>query len=266
MGALSATWDKKYREPFMPLIPDIKHVPPDNSAKIGEAITEKTAAVLLEPVRGEGGIRVPPDGYLQEVREICNRRGVLLILDEVQSSFGRTGKLFGCENWLVTPDIMCLAKPFAGGLPIGITVATENIMSAFKVGEHSTTFSGSPLVCAAGCAAIDALVEEKLAEKAASNGKYFKAQLEELMAKYRIIKEVRGLGLMLGIELRYDVYGVLSKALNKGVLVIDAGKTVVRLLPPLVITKPQIDRAITALDAALGEEENERANSSTVLN
>lgn len=265
MGALSATWDKKYREPFMPLVPDIKHVPPDNSAKIGEAITEKTAAVLLEPVRGEGGIRVPPDGYLQEVREICNRRGVLLILDEVQSSFGRTGKLFGCENWGVTPDIMCLAKPFAGGLPIGITVAKENIMSAFKVGEHSTTFSGSPLVCAAGCAAIDALVEEKLAEKAASNGKYFKAQLEELAAKYRIIKEVRGLGLMLGMELRYDVYGVLTKTLNKGVLVIDAGKTVVRLLPPLVITKPQIDRAITALDAALGEEENERA-SSTVPN
>jgi acetylornithine/LysW-gamma-L-lysine aminotransferase len=189
-----------------------------------------------------------------------------LILDEVQSSFGRTGKLFGCENWGVTPDIMCLAKPFAGGLPIGITVAKENIMSAFKVGEHSTTFSGSPLVCAAGSAAIDVLVEEKLAEKAASNGKYFKAQLEELASKYRIIKEVRGLGLMLGMELRYDVYGVLAKTLNKGVLVIDAGRTVVRLLPPLVINKPQIDRAITALDAALGDEENERASSSPVPN
>jgi LysW-gamma-L-lysine/LysW-L-ornithine aminotransferase len=266
MGALSATWDKKYREPFMPLVPDIKHVAPDNSAKIGEAITEKTAAVLLEPIRGEGGIRVPPDGYLQEVREICNRRGVLLILDEVQSSFGRTGKLFGCENWGVTPDIMCLAKPFAGGLPIGITVAKENIMSAFKVGEHSTTFSGSPLVCAAGCAAIDVLVEEKLADKAAANGKYFKMLLDGLATKHKIIKEVRGLGLMLGMELRYDVYGVLSKALNKGLLVIDAGRTVVRLLPPLVISKPQIDRAITALDQALEEEENERANSSTVPN
>jgi LysW-gamma-L-lysine/LysW-L-ornithine aminotransferase len=266
MGALSATWDKKYREPFMPLVPDIKHVAPDNSAKVGEAITEKTAAVLLEPIRGEGGIRVPPDGYLQEVREICNRRGVLLIFDEVQTSFGRTGKLFGCESWGVTPDIMCLAKPFAGGLPIGITVAKENIMSAFKVGEHSTTFSGSPLVSAAGCAAIDVLVEEKLADKAAANGKYFKTQLEGLAAKHKIIKEVRGLGLMLGMELRYDVYGVLSKALNKGLLVIDAGRTVVRLLPPLVITKPQIDRAITALDQALEEEENERASSSTVPN
>jgi acetylornithine/LysW-gamma-L-lysine aminotransferase len=262
MGALSATWDKKYRDPFMPLIPDIKHVGPDNSAKVGEAITDKTAAVLMEPIRGEGGIRVPPDGYIQQVREICNRRGVLLIFDEVQTSFGRTGKNFGCENWGVTPDIMCLAKPFAGGLPIGITVAKENIMSAFKVGEHSTTFSGSPLVCAAGCAAIDALVEEKLAEKAASNGKYFKTQLEGLAEKYKIIKEVRGLGLMLGMELRYDVHGVIEKTLNKGVLVIDAGRTVVRLLPPLVITKPQIDRAVKALDEALGEEENERASSS----
>jgi LysW-gamma-L-lysine/LysW-L-ornithine aminotransferase len=265
MGALSATWDKKYREPFMPLIPEIKHVSPDNPAKVDEAITEKTAAVLMEPIRGEGGIRVPPDGYLQEIREICNRKNVLLIFDEVQTSFGRTGKLFGCQNWDVTPDVMCLAKPFAGGLPIGITVAKENIMSAFKVGEHSTTFSGSPLVCAAGCAAIDALVEEKLAEKAAVNGKYFKTQLEGLMAKHKIVKEVRGLGLMLGMELRYDVYGVLAKAQSKGVLVIDAGRTVVRLLPPLVITKAQIDKAVTVIGEALGEEENERA-SSTVPN
>ncbi len=265
MGALSATWDKKYREPFMPLIPDVKHVAPDNSAKIGEAITEKTAAVLLEPIRGEGGIRVPPNGYLQEVREICTRRGVLLMLDEVQSSFGRTGKVFGCENWVVTPDVMCLAKPFAGGLPIGITVAKEAVMSTLKVGEHSTTFSGSPLVCAAGCAAVDALLEEKLPDKAASNGKYFKTQLEELASKHKIVKEVRGLGLMLGIELRFDVYGVIKKALDKGVLIIDAGRTVIRILPPLVINKPQIDRAITALDEALEEEENERANSSSTV-
>jgi acetylornithine/LysW-gamma-L-lysine aminotransferase len=265
MGALSATWDKKYREPFMPLIPEVKHVAPDNAEKIREAITDKTAAVLMEPIRGEGGVRVPPDGYLQQVREICNEKNVLLIFDEVQTSFGRTGKLFGCQNWDVTPDIMCLAKPFAGGLPIGITIAKENIMVSLKIGEHSTTFSGSPLVCAAGCAAIDALLEEKLTEKAAVNGKYFKSQLEGLQAKHKIIKEVRGLGLMLGMELRFDVHNVILKALDRGILVLDAGRTVVRLLPPLVIEKAQIDKAIAVLDTVLGEEENERA-SSTVSN
>lgn len=265
MGALSATWDKKYREPFTPLVPEIKHVAPDNADKIREAITEKTAAVLMEPIRGEGGIRVPPDGYLQAVRQICDEKNVLLIFDEVQTSFGRTGKLFGCQNWDVTPDIMCLAKPFAGGLPIGITVAKENIMASFKIGEHSTTFSGSPLVCAAGCAALDALIEENLTEHAAEMGKYFKAGLEGLMAKHKIVKEIRGLGLMLGMELRFDVHNIIQKAADRGVLVLDAGRTVVRLLPPLVINKKQIDRAINVLDEVLGEEENERA-SGTVPN
>jgi acetylornithine/LysW-gamma-L-lysine aminotransferase len=266
MGALSATWDKKYREPFMPLVPEIKHVAPDNADKLREAITEKTAAVLMEPIRGEGGVRVPPDGYLQAVREICNEKGVLLIFDEVQTGFGRTGKLFGCQNWGVIPDVMCLGKPFAGGLPIGITIAKEHIMSTLKVGEHSTTFSGSPMVCAAGCAAIDALLEEKLVERAAVNGKYFKEQLEGLQAKHKIVKEVRGLGLMLGMELRYDVLNVIMKTLGRGVLVLDAGRTVVRMLPSLVIEKEQIDKAITVLDSVLGEEENERASSSTVPN
>jgi len=199
------------------------------------------------------------------VRQICSEKNVLLIFDEVQTSFGRTGKLFGCQNWGVTPDVMCLAKPFAGGLPIGITVAKENIMSALKIGEHSTTFSGSPIVCAAGCAAIDALIEEKLTDRAATLGKYFKAQLEELQAKHKIIKEVRGLGLMLGMELRFDVHNVILKTVEKGVLVLDAGRTVVRLLPPLVIEKEQIDRAVLVLDEVLEEEENERA-SSTVSN
>ncbi len=260
MGALSVTWDKKYREPFLPLIPDIKHVAPDNADKIRESITDKTAAVLMEPIRGEGGVRVPPDGYLQAVREICDEKGILLMFDEVQTSFGRTGKLFGGQNWGVTPDVMCLAKPFAGGLPIGITVAKENIMSSLKIGEHSTTFSGSPLVCAAGCAAIDVLLEEDLAGKAAINGNYFKSKLEGLQSKHKIIKEVRGLGLMLGMELRYDVHNVILKALDRGVLVLDAGRTVVRLLPPLVIEKEQIDKAIEVLDSVLGEEENERAS------
>jgi acetylornithine/LysW-gamma-L-lysine aminotransferase len=265
MGALSATWDKKYREPFQPLVPEFKHVPPDNLEKLSEAITDKTAAVLLEPIRGEGGVRVPPDDFLPGVREICDETDVLLILDEVQTSFGRTGKLFACEHWRVIPDVMCLAKPFAGGLPIGLTVAKEHVMSAFKVGEHSSTFSGSPLVCAAGCAAINVLVEDKLADRAATLGKYFKAKLEELQAKYKIVKEVRGLGLMLGMELRYDVRNIILKTMDRGVIILDAGRNVLRFLPPLVIEKAQIDKTISVLDEVIEEEENERS-SGTVVN
>src|SRR3989304_2843803 len=258
MGALSATWDKKYREPFQPLVPEFKHVPPDNLEKVKEAITEKTAAIIAEPIRGEGGIRIPPDGFIQGLRETCDEKNVLLIFDEVQTGFGRTGKLFACEHWSVIPDVLCLAKPFAGGLPIGITVAREKLMSSFKVGEHSTTFSGSPLVCAAACAAIDVLLEEKLVERAASLGGDFKAKLEDMQAKHKIIKEVRGLGLMIGVEPELDVLSVLLKAMDKGVLILDAGKNVLRFLPPLVIEKEQIDKVLSVLDSVLGEEENAR--------
>jgi len=258
MGALSATWDKKYREPFQPLVPEFKHVPPDNLEKVREAITDKTAAVLVEPIRGEGGVRIPPDGFIQGLRETCDEKNVLLIFDEVQTGFGRTGKLFACEHWSVIPDVMCLAKPVAGGLPIGVTVAKENVMSSLKVGEHSTTFSGSPLVCAAACAAIDVLLEEKLVERAASLGGYFKAKLEDMQARYKIIREVRGLGLMIGVELRFDVLSILLKTMSRGVLILDAGKNVLRFLPPLVIEKEQIDKALSVLDAVLGEEENAR--------
>ncbi len=255
MGALSATWDKKYRRPFQPLVPEFKHVPPDNLEKLAEAVTDKTAAVLLEPIRGEGGIRVPPCDFLPGVKKLCDEKNVLLILDEVQTSFGRTGKMFGCDHWCVTPDVICLAKPFAGGLPIGITVAKEEIMSSLKIGEHSTTFSGSPLVCAAGCAAIDVLVKNKLAERAEKIGAYFKAKLEELQTKHNIVKEVRGLGLMLGMEFRYDVRNIILKTMEKGVLVLDAGRNILRFLPPLVIEKEQIDKTLIVLDEVIGEEE-----------
>lgn len=260
MGALSATWDKKYREPFLPLIPDFKHVPPDNINKVREAITEKTAAVIVEPVRGEGGIRVPPDDFLQGLRDACDEKNIVLIFDEVQTGFGRTGKMFACEHWKTIPDVMCLAKPIAGGLPIGVTVAKEHIMSSLKVGQHSTTFSGSPIVCAAGCAAINVLLEEKLVDRAATLGNYFKSQLEDLQAKHRIIKEVRGLGLMLGMELKFDVLNIILKAMEMGVLFLDAGRTVLRFLPPLVTEKEQIEAAISILDKVIGNEENERAS------
>ena len=261
MGALSATWDKKYREPFHPLIPEIKHVPPDNLEKMRAAIPENTAAIILEPIRGEGGVRIPPEEYLKGLRELCSEKNILLIFDEVQTGFGRTGKMFGCQHSGVTPDIMCLAKPFAGGLPIGITIAKESIMSSLKLGEHSTTFSGNPLVSAAGCAAIDALREEKLVERAEVIGRYFFEKLEELQKKHHIVKEVRGKGLMIGMELRYDVLNVIMKSMEKGILILDAGKTVLRFLPPFVIEKEQIDQVVKVLDEVLEEEENARSSS-----
>ncbi|WP_455369881.1 aspartate aminotransferase family protein, partial [[Eubacterium] cellulosolvens] len=164
MGALSATWDRKYREPFLPLVPEFKHVPYGNIAKLEEALSENTAAVIVEPIQGEGGVKIPPEGYIKNVRQICDENETLMIADEVQTGFGRTGKVFACEHSDITPDIMCLAKSVAGGLPLGITVARPEIMSSFRLGEHSTTFGGNPLVCAAASAAIDALIEERLPE------------------------------------------------------------------------------------------------------
>ena len=254
MGALSATWKKKYREAFMPLVPGFKHVPPNNLEKIKSAITDKTAAVLVEPVRGEGGVLLNSDDFLTELRELCDEKDILLILDEVQTGFGRTGKVFACEHWNVVPDIMCLAKSVAGGLPMGATFAKEEVMAAFQRGEHSSTFSGNPLVCAAASAAIDVLVEERLPERATTLGGYFKSKLEGLAEKYNIVREVRGLGLMLGMELRFDVYNILLDCMDRGVLVLDAGRNVIRFLPPLVIEKKQIDTVVEVLDAVMEQE------------
>ncbi|MGB9853253.1 MAG: aspartate aminotransferase family protein [Candidatus Bathyarchaeales archaeon] len=264
MGALSATWDRKYRDPFKPLVPEFKHVPADNLEKVEEAITEKTAAVLVEPIRGEGGVRVPPEGFLKGLRDVCDEKKVLLIFDEVQTGFGRTGKVFACEHWKVIPDILCMAKSVAGGLPIGVTIAKEEVMASLKVGEHTSTFSGNPLVCAAACAAIEVLMKERLPERAATLGEYFKGRLENLKAHHKIIREVRGLGLMLGVELRFDVLNVLMESMENGVIILDAGKNVLRFLPPLVIEKVQIDKVISILDMVLEEEEHERLRSSTL--
>jgi LysW-gamma-L-lysine/LysW-L-ornithine aminotransferase len=254
MGALSATWKKKYREPFMPLVPGFKHVPPNNLEKIEATITDKTAAVLVEPVRGEGGILPPTDDFLPGLRELCDKKGVLLIFDEVQTGFGRTGKNFACEHWNIIPDILCSAKSIAGGLPMGATFAKEEVMSSFQRGEHSSTFSGNPLVCAAASAAIDVLIEEKLPEKAATNGAYFKSKLNALAEKYNIVREVRGLGLMLGMEMRFDVYNIIVGCMERGILVLDAGRNVVRFLPPLIINREQIDRVVETLDAVMEQE------------
>jgi len=262
MGALSATWDKKYRDPFLPLVPGFKHVPYGNPERLRDAATADTAAMLVEPIQGEGGVRVPPQGYLNEVREICDEKQILMIADEVQTGFGRTGKIFACEHSKVIPDIMCLAKAVGGGLPLGITIARQDVMSSLKLGEHSTTFGGNPLVCAAASAAIDVLITERLAERAAELGAHFIKRLERLQAEHSIVREVRGVGLMIGVETRFDVLNILQKLMAGGIIALDAGRNIVRFLPPLVISREQLDTVANSMDKVLTEEEDERLRGS----
>ncbi|MEM2895962.1 MAG: aspartate aminotransferase family protein [Candidatus Bathyarchaeia archaeon] len=258
-GALSATWNKKYREPFEPLLSDFKHIPYGNIESVEEAVTENTAGVLVEPIQGEGGVKVPPSGFLNGLREICDKKKVLLIIDEVQTGFGRTGKMWACEHWKVTPDIMCFGKAVAGGIPMGITVAKESIMDSLKVGEHSTTFGGNPLACAAASATLDVIIEENLPERAKELGDYFKTRLNEIKNRHKVIREVRGLGLMIGVECRFDVYNIIMSMLKRKIIILDAGRNVLRFLPPLVISKEDLDRVLEELDSVLKEEEDARA-------
>jgi len=258
LGALSITWDKKYREPFMPLVPQVKHVPFGNIEKLQEVISNDTAAVITEPIQGEGGVRFPPNGFLEQLRELCNEKEILLIIDEIQTGFGRTGKLFAFQHFGIVPDITCLAKGVAGGIPIGLTLSKNGIMSSLKVGEHSTTYGGNPLACAAAAATIDILEQENLPEKARAQGKYLVSKLDQLRDDHAIIREVRGLGLMIGVEMRFEVIDIILGSLERGVLMLDAGRNVLRFLPPLVITRTHIDRAIEVLDEVIGEKESGR--------
>jgi acetylornithine/LysW-gamma-L-lysine aminotransferase len=258
LGSLSATWDKRYRTPFEPLVPGFIHVPYGRPDRVKDAVTEATAAVLVEPIQGEGGIKVPPLDFLSELRVICDATGALLICDEVQTGFGRTGRLFASEHFNVVPDVLCLAKAIGGGVPIGAMVAKEAVMASLQLGDHSSTFGGNPLTCAAAAAAVDVVVEERLPERAARLGSYFMARLKELQEKYTVVREVRGMGLMIGVEFRFDVYNLILGALKQGVLMLDAGRNVLRFLPPLVISREQLDRVVEVLDAVIGEEERAR--------
>ncbi len=255
-GALSATWNPKYRSPFQPLTSkNFKFIPFGKLDKAEEAVTEKTAAVIVEPIQGEGGVHVAPDGYLQGLREICDDKGAVLILDEIQTGFGRTGRMWASEHWNVTPDIMCVAKAMGGGLPIGATIAKAEIMDSLKTGEHSSTFGGNPLACAAACATIDVILEEKLPERARVLGERFKGILQKMVDEYQVLREVRGLGLMLGLESRFFIYNVLMKALENGLILLYCGRNVIRFLPPLVIEMSQLERAAEILKRIFDEEE-----------
>lgn len=258
MGALSATWNKKYRTPFMPLVPGFSHVPYGRLERVEAAIDDETAAIIAEPIQGESGVNVPPDDFLPGLRDICDDKGVLLILDEIQTGFGRTGDMFACQHSGIEPDILCLAKAIASGLPMGATMATEEVMSKLKMGDHSSTFGGGPVACAAACATLDVLKDERLPERAKTNGEYMFSKLEGLAEKYRIVRGARGRGLMLGLDLRFDVLNIIMGSLERGVLFLDAGRNVVRMLPPLIIDREEIDRAITVLDEVIEVEENAR--------
>jgi len=204
-GALSATWESKYRKSFEPLVPGFEHIPFGNVEAAKAVISNETAAVLIEPIQGESGIRVPPPDWLTSLRDLTHDVGALIIADEIQSGFGRTGRMFACNHFKINPDILCLGKGIASGLPIGVTAASEKIMSSMTVGEHTSTFGGNPVVCAAATATIKVFLEEHLMENAANVGAYFKDQLLAMQRELRIVREVRGLGLMLGVEMRFDV-------------------------------------------------------------
>ncbi|MFY9565767.1 MAG: aspartate aminotransferase family protein [Nitrososphaeraceae archaeon] len=256
-GALSATYSEKYRKPFMPLLENVKFLP-YTTTRIEDAVDDSIGAVIVEPIQGETGIILPPEGLLQNMREVCTKHGIVLIFDEIQSGLGRTGKMWAGENWKTIPDIMCLAKGLAGGVPIGLTLSKPEIVEVLRVGEHSSTFGGNPLACAAGAATIGSLNEDKLVENAADVGGYFKDGLLELKEKHRIVRDVRGLGMMLALELRFDVRNLLLDGIRHGLLMLYSGKNILRLLPPLVMDKETISQSLETMDELLSEEERRR--------
>lgn len=257
-GALSVTYNEKYRKSFMPLLEGVKFVPYSDPAKLEEAVDDSTGAVILEPIQGETGIIVPPDDLIPRIREICDRKNLVLIFDEIQAGLGRTGKMWAGQNWNTTPDIMCLAKGIAGGVPMGLVLTKPDIMDAIKLGEHSSTFGASPLACAAASATMDALTQDGLVDNAAKTGRFFKEKLESLKERHKIIREVRGLGMMLGVELRFEVKDVLFDGISQGLLMLYSGRNILRLLPPLVMDESTVSRAVEIMDGVLTREEQRR--------
>ncbi|MFB6155222.1 MAG: aspartate aminotransferase family protein [Haloferacaceae archaeon] len=253
MGALAMTWKRKYREPFEPLAGGVEFVSYGDTEELEAAVDEETAAVFLEPVQGEGGVN-PADGeYLRAAREVTADAGAALAFDEIQTGIGRTGTLWACERAGVVPDILTTAKGIASGLPLGATLVADWI--AAEAGDHGSTFSGGPVVAAAANATLDVVVEEDLPARAAEVGAYLRAELEAAAETHDLpVRDVRGSGLMLGVEVKRGANRVLRDlALERQVLALPAGRTVVRLLPPLVVDEGHADEVVSALTAVLGE-------------
>jgi acetylornithine/N-succinyldiaminopimelate aminotransferase len=246
LGALGATYKAMYREPFRPL-QEATFVPYNDSEALKAAVSKKTGAVILEPVQGEAGVYVPSPEYLIAARQICDDAGALLILDEVQTGFGRTGRWFGKEHSGVNPDVMTLAKALAGGLPMGAMLAGESVSEKFERGDHASTFGGGPLVSAAALASIKVIAEEGLVERSADLGAYLRQELQRLD-----LVEVRGLGLMVGLDLAENAGEVVSSARERGLLLNNTGEHTLRLVPSLVVSKEEIDLMVIILEEILG--------------
>jgi acetylornithine/LysW-gamma-L-lysine aminotransferase len=249
MGALSATWEPKYREPFAPLLPGFVHIPYDKLDALDAAVDETTATVLLELVQGEGGVRPGSTEFLRAIRDGCSEHGALMIVDEVQTGLGRTGRMFAFEHHGVVPDVLTLAKSVAGGLPMGVIAFGDRVRQIVKL-AHTTTFGGNPLVCAVARSVLQHLVEQRIPERVAEQGAYFFEALRRL--DRRRIRDIRGCGLMIGIELKEKAGPYAQQLMEEGVLVLLAGTTVLRLLPPLIIERDEVDRVVTALGKVLG--------------
>ena len=250
-ATLTATGQEKYQRGFQPLLPGIRLVPYDDLAAMAAAVRDETVAILVEPIQGEGGVVVPRPDYLPGLRELADRRNLLLILDEVQCGLGRTGRLFAYEHTGITPDIMTLAKALGGGVPIGAMCTTERIAAAFTPGAHGTTFGGNPVACAAGVAALAALADPALLEHTREIGQYFRSRLEALRGRGGI-EQIRGLGLMLGAVLDRPGAPVVDRCREDGLLINCTADRVLRFLPPLVVTRAQVDEGFAVLERALG--------------
>ncbi len=253
MATVSATGQEKVQRFFDPLLHGFKHVPFNDVVALEAAVTSTTCAVMLEPIQGEGGVNMPSPGYFQKVREICDRHGLLLIFDEVQVGMGRTGTLFAYEHFGVTPDIMTLAKALAGGAPIGTMLARDKFAAAFVPGTHGSTFGGNPLVCAAAIATVRTILEDGLLNRCEEIGEYLTGELETLGRKYPFVREVRGIGLMIGMALDIPAGDIVRKGHERGVLLNVVHDTVLRFVPPLVVTRQEIDAMIAILDGIFAE-------------
>lgn len=251
LGTLAATAQPKYQKAFEPLPPGFIAVPFDDVDALRQAVGPRSAAVMLEVVQGEGGLRFPSPAYLPSVRRVCDEHELLLILDEVQTGIGRTGRWFAYEHYGITPDIMTLAKGLGGGVPIGALLATESVASAFQPGDHGSTFGGNPLACAAALAVVETLEDEGLLTRVAEVGAYFLDQLRALARRHPVVTEVRGLGLLVAVDLSVDAAGAVIACRERGLLVNAVQPNTLRFAPPLIVTQAEVDQAVTILDAAL---------------